>query len=424
MANGNGGNGGRISPADFRRALQASQSVLGRFTGPELFYTQNVALTAAGGPLIVNMPRTLNLNRPLTDIWIDLSFRAAVTVGAYASVSPEAPQNILQRIQVQGIHKDFGNLTPIYITGATAFLWSRLFQARGHGTCLIAVGGAPTGGQYAADYGVDTGAGRTVSGGRPMVPPFIGTVANHDVRLVWRIPVYPLMGIGQELKKQCTNFAWQAKDWADTLQLQLTFGDATALGDTTGATVAFTAFGSASGSPSLSIHLGYTLMGQFSNMVRSGVCIRTEQPTSQQQTALTTAAVLQTLQKQITTGVLVKSGTIQTTGLTAGVDTLATLSDLQLERTQIQVDNKPVRNNQSNIVAKAHAEAYFDAVHPQGYLWLPFNDGQSALLSYRGDGLAGGSQFQLVSDVIAASANNRQRYVQEMIYGGPFPAQR
>jgi hypothetical protein len=53
-----------------------------------------------------------------------------------------------------------------------------------------------------------------------------------------------------------------------------------------------------------------------------------------------------------------------------------------------------------------------------------FVEGQNALLAYRGDGLAGGSQFQLQSDVIAASANNRQRYVQEMIYGGPFPAQR
>lgn len=418
MANGN------ISPADFRKALQASQSVLGRFSGPELFFTQDVPITAAGGPVVVNLPRTLNLNRPLTDLFIEVRMRVGITVGAYAAVAPEAPQNFLQRVQVQGIHKDFGSLTPIFITGATAFMLGRLFQQRGHGTSLIAVGGAPAGGQMAADYGVDTGAGRTVSGGRPMVSPFIGTVANHDIILIYRIPTYPLMGIGQDLKKQCTNFAWMPQDWADTLQLQLTFGDASSLGNPTGATVAFTAFGSAAGNPNVRIHLGYTMLSQFANMVRSGVCIRSEQPVSNQQTALSTAAVLQTLQHQITTGVLLKTGTIQTAGLSAGVDTLATLDDVQLERTQIQVDNKPLRNNQSNLVTKLHNEAYFSAVHPQGYFWSAFNEGQSALLAYRGDALAGGSQLQLVSDVISASANNRQRYIQEMIYGGPFPVQR
>jgi len=395
-----------VSPAQFRAALEASASVLGRYTGPELFFQQNVALTAAGGAQTVNLPRTLNLNRPVSDIFISLRGRITVTVGPYAAVAPEALQNLIQNIQIQGIHKDFGNLTPINISGATAFMWPALSQRSGIGTSIV------------------NGVYQAFPASRPMASNFSGAVGTHDFIVVLRIPVGPLLGQGQAVKRQYTNFLWMAEDWADSLQTQIRFGDASALGDPTGATVAFTAFQSATGSPVMSIHLGYSLLTQFARMVRSGVVIRTEQPTAQQQTALTTQAVLQTLQKQITANLLVKTGTIQTTGLTAGVDTLATLSDFQLDRTQITVDNKPVRNNQDNIVFKANEEALLNTLVPEGYFLLSFVEGQNALLSYRGDGLAGGSQFQLQSDVIAASANNRQRFIQEMIYGGPFPAQR
>lgn len=395
-----------VSPAQFRAALEASASVLGRYTGPELFFSQNVALTAAGGAQTVNLPRTLNLNRPVSDIYVSLRGRITVTVAPYTAVAPEALQNLIQNIQIQGIHKDFGNLTPINISGATAFMWPALSQRSGVGTSII------------------NGVYQAFPAARPMASNFTGQVGTHDFILVVRIPVGPLLGQGQAVKRQYTNFLWMAEDWADSLQTQIRFGDASALGDTTGATVAFTAFQSATGSPVMSIHLGYSLLTQFARMVRSGVVIRTEQPTAQQQTALTTQAVLQTLQKQITSNLLVKTGTIQTAGLTAGVDTLATLSDFQLDRTQITVDNKPVRNNQDNIVFKANEEALLNTLVPEGYFLMSFVEGQNALLSYRGDGLAGGSQFQLQSDVIAASANNRQRFIQEMIYGGPFPAQR
>jgi len=395
-----------VSPAQFRAALEASASVLGRFTGPELFFQQNVALTGAGGPLTVNLPRTLNLNRPVADIFLSLRGRLTVTVGPYTAVAPEALQNLVQNIQIQGIHKDYGNLTPINLSGATAFMWPALFQPRGNGTSII------------------NGVYQQFPAGRPMVSNFSGAVGTHDFILVLRLPVGPMLGQGQAVKRQYTNFMWMANDWADSLQTQIRFGDATALGDTTGATAAFTAFGSATGQPVMALHLNYSLLTQFAGLVRSGVVIRTEQPTAQQQTALTTNAVLQTLQKQITPNVLLKTGTIQTAGLTAGIDTLATLDDLQMDRTQITVDNKPVRNNQDNIVFKADMEAYWSTLLAQGYFLMSFVEGQNALLSYRGDGLAGGSQFQLQSDVIAASANNRQRFIQEMIYGGPFPAQR
>ncbi len=406
-----------LSPADFRKALAASASVLGRYTGPELFFTQSVDLSA---PTITNVPRTLNINRPISDIWIKLTGRVAVTVANYTAVAPESFANLLQQIQIQGTHKDFGNLTPIKMTGATAFSWPRLFQSRGNGTMLV-------NNQYAANP-VNTAA-NTISvenGFRPYGNNsfFLGSTAGspYDFVVIWRIPVTPQMGIGQALKRQATNFLWTAQDWADTLQIQLNWGDRFALGDPTGATVAFTAFGSGAGLPQLSIHLGYALLTQFNNLVRSGVCIRNEQPVSNQQTGIATGAILQTLQKQITTNLLIKTGIRQTVAGTQ--DTFASLSDTQLDVTQIQVDNKPVRNNQDNLISKAHAEAYFATTHPQGFFLQSFVDGQNPLLAYRGDGLGGGSQFQIVTNVLTANANNLQKFIQEMIFGGPFPAQR
>jgi hypothetical protein len=410
-----------VSPDQFRKIAAAAQSIVGRMSGPELFFSQNVALTSGGGPLIVQVPRTLNINRPISDIWIELRYRLAVTVAAYTAVAPEGTQNLLQQIQVQGQHKDFGNITPIKMTGATAFMWPRLFQARGNGWNedngryqAESVSAAPGG-------AVASGNSAMANGFKPFSNVFSGEVANHDIITVWRIPVYPIIGSGQSAKRNALNFIWSELDWADTLQIQLTFGDSSALGDPTGATRAFTAFGSAAGSPLLNIHLGYTLLGEMEPLVRRGVVIRTEQPVSNPLTSLTTSAILQTLQKNITTNVLVKTGAIQTAGLTGGVDTLASLSDVQLDKTQIIVDNKPLRNNQSNIVTKAHQQAYWNTDHPQGYFVHSFLEGHNPLLAYRGDSLGGGSQFQLQTDCLVASANNRQRFVQEQILGGPFP---
>ena len=390
----------------FLGQMEASASVLGRISGPEQFTTSDVAMTAAGGLLNVNIPRTLVINRPIADILVSLRGRITVTVAPYTSVAPEALQNLLQNITITGAHKDFGNLTPINLSGATAFQLPYLFQGRGGNTIMV------------------NGVVQQTPNGRPLTSAFTGAVGTHDFFVTWRIPTYPMLGLGQSVKRTLTSFLWKGEDWSDSLQLQIRLGDATALGDTTGATVAFTAFESAAGSPLLTVALNYAPLSQFEKGMRMGIVLRQESPVTNQQTALATGAILQTLQRQITPHVLLKTATIATAGLTAGIDRLDTLSDRQLDSTQITVDNKPVRNNQDNLGFKAIEEAYWGSQQAEGYFDMSFVEGQNPLLAYRGDGLAGGSQLQVVSNVRAASANNRQRIMQEMIWGGPFPAQR
>jgi hypothetical protein len=57
----------------------------------------------------------------------------------------------------------------------------------------------------------------------------------------------------------------------------------------------------------------------------------------------------------------------------------------------------------------------------EGYLPLTFIEGQNPLLAFRGDGLSGGSTFELLSDVISANAANRLQYLQEQVIGGAYP---
>ena len=188
--------------------------------------------------------------------------------------------------------------------------------------------------------------------------------------------------------------------------------------------MAFTAFGSATGSPQLSVHVNYAIAGQLAaGMNNQGVVIRNEQ-TLTGNTGLATQARLTVLQKQITTGLLLKTGVLETTAQSGGVTTFESLSDLQLDKTIVTVDNKPIRNNSDNLVQKDYYARMFNSVTPQGYLNLSFVEGQNALLSYRGDGLPAGAQFELISDIIAAGANQRQSLIQETILGGPFASVR
>lgn len=402
MANGNPNAGpgaaAPTSPDEARRILAASAASVGRFQGPELFFSQDVNLAT---PSTLNVPRPLNLNRPAEGMSIILKGRIAVTAANMATVAPEAVQNLLQEILLNGTHRQYGNLTPIRLSGSTVFAMQKLVQGFNSDVIVNGV--------------------RQVDLGRPIVSIFPGTTASspYDFIVVYNVPFGPQMGIGQSTKRDLASYLYQPADWGDTLQLQLRFGDATALGTLGGATVAFTAFGSGAGLPNVAIHLNYSVLGPFANALKTGVVIRQQQ---QFLGTFATAALsqrLSQLQKQITTGVLLKTGTTQTT--TGGVNTFATLVDTLLDRTQIVVDNKPVRNNQSNFVMKAYLQRMFDTVIPAGYFPLSFVDGQNAQLSYRGDGLAGGSTYEIFSDILTSGGTQQIDMVQEMIYGGPFP---
>jgi hypothetical protein len=387
-----------ISQSSALQALDASNTLLARNQGPELFASGSIDLV--NGQTIT--PNPLNVRRPISDLLIRVRFRAAVTVANLAQVGCEAPQNILQKILLQGTHTAYGSQTLYNMSGATAFVYPRLFNLTG-GTLLIN----------------DTLAN---SPGQPVTSPFLGTTAGSpfDVELTYHLPMYPFLGIGQQVKKQQSAFLLMGGDWGDTLQLQLQFGDKTALGDTTGSTVVFSGYGGG-GSPTYEVHICYSILGDLRSAfaARAGITLRNESMLNQF-TALATNMRLQQLQKKITTNVVIKSGIVETTLQSPGIQTFETLSDRILDATQIVVDNKPIRNNMSNPVSKSWMARQFGVNAPAGYFLHSFVDSNNPMTAYRGDRLDASTQFDLITNIVTANAASRQTVIQETIIGGPF----
>ncbi len=394
-----------LTASQLAQARQASASVLGRFSGAERFDVRTQSFAA---PSSIQY-RPFNLNRPLESIQISVRFRRTVTVAPYTTVSAEAPQNILQRIRLEGQHRNHGALVLLDLMGAAAWADAMLVQEEPGNIGYVSIAG-----------GNLTQLARP---GQPFGSGFTGAVGTFDYMLFWNIPLTPQMGIGSDLKRWANAFLLMPDDWQDTLTLTLDLGDGSAFGDPTGATVADTAFGSAAGLPEVSVDLCYSLLGPFQNSAVSGITMRNERVLTTF-TALATATRLLSLDKRITTGVRVKSGLIETGGQTAGIRTFASLSSVMLDRTQIMVDNKPVRNIDDDLIEKSRVCKMFNVRPIEGYHLLTNVDGQNPLLAYRADGLPGGSQYDLNTDVLTASNNNRIAVLQEQIIGGPFPSLR
>src|SRR5262245_21988295 len=119
--------GGARPPVNRNAWLSA---YLGRNQGPELFFSQPApsGLTPAG--TVVQLPKTLSINRPLEALLLNWRGRVVVAGANYSAVAAEAPQTIIDRIRIYGTYKGTA-LTPWQISGATAFAFGRCFGIRG-----------------------------------------------------------------------------------------------------------------------------------------------------------------------------------------------------------------------------------------------------------------------------------------------------
>lgn len=369
-------------------------SILGRNQGPELFFQQ--AFTALTAPVI---PKNLNVNRPLERLHLVWRGRVVIAGGNYTAVAAEAPQTIISRIRLVGTHQRFGSLTPIDISGATAFAMTRLTRYRG---CSLYINGVRQN-----ELNVPLAQAGTT----------FGNNGTYDLEIHYDIPMGPI--VSEASKLSTVPFLFMNADWGDTLQLQVFFGDQTSFGTLAGGTtVTFYAYGTNAGSPLLSIFTNYEILGPLASSISPAVVIRGEQTQLAPLAANGNAIRIQLLQKQKTTNIFFKTGTLLT-GTSGGVSVFASLSDQILEFTQPVVDNKPIRNNFNNFALKEYEGYAFNTVLPGGYNNFTFLDAQNPLTYYRADLLAGGSTFELDSNVIGGGANVAAGVLQEQVIGDP-----
>jgi hypothetical protein len=369
-------------------------SILGRNQGPEQFFQQAFAIDTS--PII---PKNLNVNRPMERIHIVWRGRVTIVGANYDAVAAEAPQTIIQRIRLTGTHQTYGALVPIDISGATAFALGRLTRISGASLYINGVKQPQLTVPLAEN------------------PATFGNAGTYDLEIHYEIPMGPILAIAN--KVSVVPFLFQNADWGDTLQLQLFFGDQTSFGTPdTNTTVTFSAYGSGTGSPLVTIFQNFEILGPLASSVASAVVLRSEQSQTAPVAANGNNVRIQLLQKQKTTNIFIKTGTILA-GTNSGISVFGSLSDQVLEMTQPVVDNKPIRNNFNNFAAKEYAGWAFETVLPQGYLNFTFVDAQNPLTYYRGDLLAGGSTFELDSNVINGGAGVTANVLQEQVIGNP-----
>jgi hypothetical protein len=376
-------------------ASRIARAVLGRYQGPEFF----ASTTHTGVVTQTLIPKNLSMNRPLAFLWLRWRGRVVIAGANYSAVAAEAPQSIINKIIVQGTFKGT-SLTPISISGATAYALTRLFGIRGSSSFI--------------------GTTRQAELTSPLAQTLanFGNTGTYDLDIWYAIPTFPIVSGSSRAQNQVP-YLWQPADWADSLQVTLQLGDNTSFGTPAGmTTVTYTAFGSGAGSPTVEIYTEYAILGPLRAGFRTAALVRNENQITSGVTALATNVRLQPLQKQKTTNVILKSG-VNLTGVTSGVNVFASLSDTILDRTQILVDNKPVRNNLSNLASKESIGYKFTTIEPQGYLPFSFIDSQSARTAFRGDlpsVVGSGSDFGLYTDIVSANANNVINVIQEMIF--------
>lgn len=383
------------APATLTRAQVAR--ILGRNQGPEFFFQQ------AYVPLqTVQIPKNINLNRPLERLIIRLDLRITIAGANMSAVFPEALQSLIQQIQLQGTHNVFGALVPLQLTGADVFAWGNLFKTRGN---RIIINGARV-----DPLGYPNGLPATT----------FGNTGTYDIQIFWEMPLVPVLPVAAKLNS--TPFLFMQQNWGDTLFLQLTMADATALGTQGGGgSATFSALGSASGSPQFFVYTNYELLGALQNQLSTAVVIRAIQQVPQGNITAASANLvkLAQLQKYKTLNAVLKSGLLAS-GTSAGVQVYSSLSDQIFEQTQIRVDNKAIRNNLSNITYKDFLAWAFDATgQPQGYLPMSFIDSMNPRTAFPGDQVAAGSTYEVDSQIISANGANYAEVIQEYFQGTP-----
>jgi len=405
MTNGNGGNGDRAAAMAAResawRAL--ADQALGRTTGTVFLESLTHTFASTG---TLRPTRPLDAVIPIKHIMLRLSGRVVIGTADYTTAALEIPQSLLQRVRLSGRHKEFGLQTLWDISGASLFaIWPRMWQWSGgysfSGTTLNAFDPFPT---IPFSASMSTAQGST------------------DFDIFYFLPTFPMLGGGPSESRWCAPYYLRDEDWGRTLRLEIDMSDLSGLGDPAATTTAtWTAYGSASGSPSLDIYTVHSLMGPFARIPGRGLVIRTEQEASPVRESVSTNVSLYELRPQITTNVIVKTGGIITSGITSGVEVFSSLDDRHLDRTQIVLNNKRLRDTNNNRVAKMEQMVEWNTIHPEGYLAFSYIDSKQPLTALRADKASG--LFEIRTDVTSAIASgDRQHVIQEIVTGGPFPA--
>lgn len=375
----------------------ATQRQLGRFSGPEFFQGQAFAIST--NPVIQpNVP----IGEGLESLLFMLRFRAVIAAANYTTIGAEAPQNILTRILITGDSTRFGQQTLLDISGASLFALPGIFQRRGQANYFGSTSAAMT---------------RQAEPGVPFAQALatFGNTGTYDVIIPWRVSFTPFGGPNTRLQQ--IRYALRPEDWKNGVKVQLFFGDNTAYGTPAGGTtVTYTAWGSASGTPSLSIYTNTVQLGNLRKKFPAAILLRSEQAVAAGTTALGNGVNFFNLNKVRTPNIILKAGT----SLAASpASTLATVSDLIYSGLQVRVNNNPIRNFQDWDAQKEYYGEAFNSILPAGYNVMSFVESGNLDAMFDGTLIDPAAQFAIYGNVLTAGATQVLNVIQEQVIGNP-----
>lgn len=397
--------------------------------GPKIVQSGLAILTTAasgGGQLAVT--QAIDLSLPIRGLRLVLKGRLVVGTAAFTSVNPEGLLNLLSSIIIQGTNaRQQGNLTLWNIDLATAWMLQRILGPTGAAFAFIT---PPGGGALTA---VPTPTTPFPSGAVGSNPYFQGSTGTYDFIIGVDLPFHPHQSnsYGRE-PLTIPQYLVRNEEWKDSLQVLVT--GATQAGNSTGAlgvaaattTIAFTAFGTGAGSPTLDVYTLPVLMGlNLKDQILPGVLSRVSSPvTAALQTAGNNVSVLN-MQKQPTPRVFFKFGTGTV------VPAFATLIDTVANGPQatgpntlgvLLGGNRNVRNKVDLIAHKMQFPDVYLREPVQGYSIMDFMEQGNPDAAYPGQDIGDGATFQLTADVLGSTANGLGIVVQEQILHQPSGA--
>ena len=386
----------------------ALKKAIGRDQGPQLWFTSTFT-PATSGNVIVQQPQMADLSRPSEGVLIIVRYRATIGVAAYASLNAEAPQNLLQQVRLFGNNSRTGATVPFFGSGASLFALDSMYDTSGVGGkqfVSLSTGSLSRNPRLSSPAGMTIG---TASGD-------FGGVASFDVETHYYIPFGPFGGT----PTQGLLFSQRDQDWNRTMALTLTFGgNTTASTDNfgvkgTSGTLAFTAYGSGSGNPSVNVYLIPTLQqsatGAIVSQYTPGVIQRNVASPFTAPTNSGTQQLIATLQNYDTPNIVIKTGVVTSLG------DYSSLSDSIFTKIYNTVGGKPVVQLNDEYSQKDWYEQKTQGLFPLGYNALNWVGGGYRMHWARiFKAPTPGTQWLLQADITGASNQQAEVYQEQVL---------
>jgi hypothetical protein len=373
-----------------------------------------IGLNATPGG-VINLSQVVDLSLPIRAVRLVYKARVVVGTAGFTTPNPEGFLNAISSIVIQGTNaRQKGNVTLWSTDLATLYGISHLCSPFRQA-------------YYSINAQAAAGEVQTTTPGTPWPTDNnpVGATGTYDVRIEIDVPFHPFssQSFGDH-PHWIPAYLIRNEEWKDSLQLNFTFATqangavAGFLGTgAAGTTVVFTAYGSATGTPTLDVYSLPIIMGlDLKDTVLPGILSRTSVPLNTiLQSAGTNVAILN-MQKQPTTRVFWKFGTATVP------PAFATLSDTVMSQIGILLGaNRNVRNVTDYFSHKALAYDNYQRNLIQGYGMFDFMDSGNPDSAYPGQDIGDGATFQLTGS-LPGTANGNGVIIQEQTLHTPTGA--